>query len=179
MNSHRPTLRALWAPALTLHKVLDPDLILVVLRDPVERFHSAMRQASLQRNALAGTACSLGFMASAAIEAQWGGLYATQLEEWERHFPTRNASWWCSTSAWWQDTQGTADRVWQRLGLELQWRCSLLPERPELRCPDNAWRTPRSGTGPESDQDVRARATAAGSMRGIEPDLWPELAAHL
>ena len=73
-------LRCSWAPEL-LASVGAPEVVLVVLRDPIERFHSAVRfnaQLAARRRPKRGP----GFLSSRAIEAQWGSMYLPQLEMW-------------------------------------------------------------------------------------------------
>lgn len=77
-------LRALWAPGVAL-EVIDPVVVLVLLRDPIERFHSAIR---LNARLAAGRRRKRdpGFLPSRAMEAQWGSSYVPQLEAWTDAF---------------------------------------------------------------------------------------------
>jgi hypothetical protein len=81
-----------WVPKVA-RNLCSPDVVLVVLlRDPVERFASAMRM-KLGRTKLSPT---VGFTQLHlwsrlhGADAQWGGMYTTQLAAWDAVFERRH-----------------------------------------------------------------------------------------
>ncbi len=98
------------APPTTV-RLLAPDLpVLVLLRDPVERFLSAMRL-----NATRGTS-PWPYPVPITVQT-WSGFYADQLAMWA-HFVGRERITVMVYEQVRRDPQSAVDRVWRRLGLE-------------------------------------------------------------
>ncbi|MFQ5966545.1 MAG: sulfotransferase domain-containing protein [Acidimicrobiia bacterium] len=85
-------LRCSWVPPIA-RRLCSPDVVLVVLlRDPVERFASAMRM-KLSRTGPSpqdGITELHRWSRLHGPDAQWGGMYATQLAAWEAAFERRH-----------------------------------------------------------------------------------------
>jgi hypothetical protein len=112
-------LRSFWVPDL-VHRACGHDVVLVVLlRDPVERFASAMRWYATRpgvpkpdrRNEY------FNWVRDKGHDAEWAGMYATHLSVWERVFP-RDRFVVIQHEAAQADPQTAAGRVWRALGLE-------------------------------------------------------------
>ncbi len=111
--------RGEWTPQYLRHasappttaRLLAPDLsVLVLLRDPVERFLSAMR--------LNATRGSSPWPYPVPITVQtWSGCYADQLAMWA-HFVGRERMTVMVYEQVRRDPQAAVDRVWGRLGVE-------------------------------------------------------------
>ena len=124
-------LRCLWIPEL-VRKVCGRDaLFIVLLRDPVERFASAMRWYTSRpgvpppdrRNEY------LNWVRDKGNDAIWGGMYARQLEAWTDVLPRERFVVMQYESVR-QDPQAAVDRVWRDLGLE---------PRPLGRVSERSW----------------------------------------
>lgn len=112
-------LRCSWVPKVA-RNLCSPDVVLVVLlRDPVERFASAMRM-KLGRTKLSPT---VGFTELHrwsrlhGTDAQWGGMYATQLAAWDavferRHFVVLQYEWAAAHPV------EAVTRAWSALGID-------------------------------------------------------------
>ncbi len=122
-------LRSLWAPNLAAN-ILDPRVVIVILRDPIDRFHSAMR---LNRTRLDRTGSAVqkldrlvrtdsarranALLSGHARDAQWAGLYGQQLRAWVNvlghdRFEVIQYESLC------REPLVHVERVWRRLGLE-------------------------------------------------------------
>lgn len=108
-------LRALWVPPIAA-AVCEPSApLIVLLRDPIERFASAMRH-EFRRLRRRGENPSSEWVRWVASDAQWAGMYATQLDGWRRVIGRRRLlvfQYEQVVSA----PQRAAERVWQYLGL--------------------------------------------------------------
>ena len=112
-------LRCWWVPRIA-RRFCSPEVLLVVLlRDPVERFASAMRmklsQTKLSRED--GFTELHRWSRLHGPDAHWGGMYATQLAAWEtvferRHLLVLQYEWAAAHPI---DAVG---RVWSELGME-------------------------------------------------------------
>lgn len=162
-------LRALWA-AEAAASVLDPQVVLVLLRDPIERFHSAVR---LNKSLAAKRRIRRvpDFVPSRAIEALWGSSYLPQLEEWA-HAVGRERMLVLQYEAVVQDPQAAVAAAWQRMGLD-----AVPVEVP-----------PASTSQPTADGPFEVdRAIArhlAPQLRGLEEwgidlQLWTRLGGNL
>jgi hypothetical protein len=105
-------LRALNTPPLAL-RLCRPDApMLVLLRDPVERFASAMRlRVKLERK---GKSENFRFVLG---DAQWAGMYADQLDAWARTVGRGRLEILVYENAR-DDPEAACRRVWSRLGLD-------------------------------------------------------------
>lgn len=108
-------LRALWVPPIVTAVCQPSAPLIVLLRDPIERFASAMRHEfrSLHRR---GDSPTREWVRWVASDAQWAGMYATQLDAWRRITGQRRLlvfQYEQVVSA----PQRAAERVWQHLGL--------------------------------------------------------------
>lgn len=108
-------LRALWVPPIVT-AVCDPSTpLIVLLRDPIERFASAMRH-EFRRLQQRDESPSGEWVRQIASDAQWAGMYAVQLDGWRRVTGRRRLlvfQYERVVSA----PQRAVDRVWKHLGL--------------------------------------------------------------
>jgi Sulfotransferase domain len=121
-------LRALWVPEIARQVVGDRTPLIVLLRDPIDRFESAMRMTLLPgepRRRPRRKGARVGrrrrrrpnrLMRWHATDAQWAGMYATQLECWASFFP-REQFVVIQYEALKRDPQAAVDLIWERLGL--------------------------------------------------------------
>lgn len=122
-------LRALWAPAAARQVCDDNVPLIVLLRDPIDRFESAMRLSTQARQAMlrrykATPAAERKdpkrppnrIMRWQATDAQWSGMYATQLDVWASVFPRRQFIV-LQYEALKKSPAETVEIVWRRLGL--------------------------------------------------------------
>ena len=79
-------LRLPHVPALLRSVCDDPPLLLVLLRDPVDRFHSAMRWYARQRDDHPGRRPTARTHRQFTEQAVWAGMYAAHLEVWAEVF---------------------------------------------------------------------------------------------
>ena len=110
-------LRCLWAPPL-VQQAAPEALLLVLLRDPVERFESAVRwRVSRQRLARPDERVTHHWIRSRGADALWGGMYATQLAVWTQFIPRERfiVQQYEELKAF---PQGAVERVWRALDLD-------------------------------------------------------------
>lgn len=113
-------MRSLWVPPLARQACGEGVLVLALLRDPVERFASALRWYATRPDipgASSDRRLYLNWVRDKGNDALWGGMYATQLAAWAREFP-RERIMVLQYEAVRDDPQAAADRVWKSLGLE-------------------------------------------------------------
>jgi len=109
-------LRLPHVPAL-LRSACPEPLLLVLLRDPVERFHSAMRWYARQREARPARRPTPRTHRQFTEQSVWAGMYATQLDMWSAVFdPGRFVV--MQYEAVREHPQEAVDAVIERLGLE-------------------------------------------------------------
>jgi hypothetical protein len=110
-------MRWLWVPRL-VHETCGTEItILVLLRDPIERFASAIRWYLDRRERKQPGATSGGrWLKDKGTDAIWGGMYASQLRAWTATFPRSRFVVEQYERAV-DDPQGAVSRVWSRLGL--------------------------------------------------------------
>lgn len=160
-------LRALWVPPIAL-RVTEPNVpFLVLLRDPVERFASAMRLEA-GRQTIADPQVAVRMLGA---DAQWAGMYATQLEAWatavgRRRLLVMQYERVC------QDPQTWVNRVWARLGLGSVPLSNV--EAPSRTSTDAGWDWPEG-------LHAALRAAYLPEVKrlrrwGIRPRLWPNFA---
>lgn len=112
-------LRCLWVPQLVREACGEGVLLVVLLRDPVERFASAMRWYASRAGVPQpdDRRAYLGWTRDKGNDALWGGLYATQLRGWTEVFP-RERFLVLQYETLRKDPQAGAERFWRALGLE-------------------------------------------------------------
>jgi Sulfotransferase family len=106
-------LRHASAPAAAARYVPDAT-VLVLLRDPVERFRSAMRLAATRK---AATGRSPWPYPVPITVQTWTGFYADQLAAWAAHVGRERMVVMVFEEVR-RDAQSAVDSVWRRLGLE-------------------------------------------------------------
>ena len=122
-------LRSLWAPDLAA-RVLVPSVLIVILRDPIDRFHSAMRfnRARLANKSGAGqklerfirkasTEEESTLLSEYARDAQWAGMYGPQLRAWTKAMGADRIEV-IQYESLCLDPQAHVGRIWERMGLE-------------------------------------------------------------
>ena len=133
-------LRALWAAPLAL-RVCRPDApIIVLLRDPIDRFESAMRLASthFQFPGPEPSQALRVWTRTRGVAAQWTGMYAAQLDAWERVLGRRRLIV-LQYERLRDDPQPAVERVWEALGLRaVALRDVRRPSRT-ARSPERPW----------------------------------------
>lgn len=106
-------LRAPWAPRIARTTVRGDAPIIVLLRDPVERYESAirfrMKQGLFEND-------RRSFIRYASSDATWAGMYATQLEPWLQVFGHRRLLVFQYERVR-RDPAPSVERVWRHLGL--------------------------------------------------------------
>jgi hypothetical protein len=112
-------LRSLWVPSLARRACGDGVVLLVLLRDPVERFFSAMRWYATRPEVPAPDERRrfLGWVRDKGNDALWGGMYATQLDAWASVFP-RERFLVLVYEEIVRDPQRAADAFFRALGLD-------------------------------------------------------------
>jgi hypothetical protein len=109
-------LRLPHVPALLRAACPDPPLLIVLLRDPVERFHSAMRWYAAQRGDRPGRRPGTRTHRQFTEQAVWAGMYATHLDVWASVF-ARDRFLVMQYEAVRQDPAASLALVEDRLGL--------------------------------------------------------------
>jgi len=93
-------------------------VFLVLVRDPIDRFVSAMNwRLSRHQIARPNERLNPHWIQSRGADAVWGGMYATQLRVWTRFIP-RERFLVQQYEHFKLFPQATMDRVWRALGLE-------------------------------------------------------------
>lgn len=150
-----------------IHRVratVDDDVpLIVILRDPVERFASAMRLRSTMKQAWQWPA--------ALSDHQWAGMYADQLDVWSAALG-RDRLVVLQYEQVVRDPQAHVERVWERLGLQ---PVTLTGTRsPSTTSVPSPW------TWPDGLFDQLRRLYRLQLDRlvpyGIDPTLWPTTA---
>jgi hypothetical protein len=103
-------MRCLSTPKIAAALCREDAPIIVLLRDPVERFISAMRRYE-------GRKRSKWPYEAVFIDAQWTGMYADQLEVWAEKI-SRDRFIVMQYEILREDPQHAVDIVWQRLGID-------------------------------------------------------------
>lgn len=106
-------LRWPWVAPL-LREAAPTALLLVILRDPVERCLSALRW---YRRILPDASVDLNVSNMVRSDAIWGSMYADQLAHWRTFFPPERIHVEQYERAV-ADPQSAAERVWRKLELE-------------------------------------------------------------
>lgn len=175
-------LRWPWVPDLVRRTCGEDVVLIVLLRDPIERFASLLRYAAYRRFRASGRrrpprgreAANLG------TAGAWGGMYAAHLRTWSAHF-ARDRFIVDQYERIQLDPQTAVERVWSRIGLADKFSLSDVDQRraasvragtdlPEIRLSDELVATLRSAY----EADVRELV----SEWQIDVGLWPNF-AHL
>jgi hypothetical protein len=173
-------LRWLWVPEL-VRRACGQDLVLIVLlRDPIERFSSLLRYAAYRRFRATGRrrpprgryAANLGTMGT------WGGMYAAQLRAWTARFP-RDRFVVDQYERVQLDPQAAVERVWSRIGLTDTVALTDVGERRQASVPPGA-KLPEIRLPPELEATLRdayeADVRELASEWPIDLALWPNFA---
>ena len=174
-------LRCLWVPELARRACRDDVTLVVLLRDPVERYASAMRWYATRPGVPKqdDRRAYLGWTRDKGNDATWGGMYVAQLAAWTRTFPRERfvvLQYEAAVAA----PQAAADRVWRALGLA---------PIPVTATGERSWTSTRS-TKEVTDEPWRAvpglrehlvalyatEVTVLAREWGIDPALWPNFA---
>lgn len=164
-------MRALNIPPIAAEALDDDAVVLVLLRDPVDRYASAMRHYESRRRLRKVTPELRRLIGS---DVTWGGMYAAQLEAWAESIGTERMLV-MQYEALTADPQKHADLVWQRLGLDpVPLQQAGKKSRTTSKKASWEW--------PEGLQERLARAFSPDVRRlapwGVDLSLWPRF-AHL
>jgi hypothetical protein len=162
-------LRACWVAPLA-GAVLSPDApVIVLLRDPVERFASAMRHM-LSRAELANEGHAKGAkLRNLSSDAQWGGMYASQLDAWAAVLG-RERLMVFQYEAVCADPVSAVEAVWRRLGLDPVRLVDI--DRPSrVSTSPDVWQLP-SAMAEQLRVLYRREIERLSHEWGIDPGLW-------
>lgn len=163
-------LRAPWAPDAALHAVDDDAPIWVILRDPVDRFESAMRYWLTFNERHDVGSIGPKWIRTRSDRALWGGMYATQLELWASVVGADRLMV-LQYERVREDPQRYVDRLWEAMGVSPM----RLPavDRPSRTTSQHPWSI-------DDVPDLRMWLRAAYSSEverlegwGIDLSLWP------
>lgn len=168
-------LRSVWVAPLLRDACSAETRLIVVLRDPIDRFRSAMRWAASR--GLAPPRSELPefrrWVRRAGNQAIWAGMYATQLHGWLGHFARAriHVIQYESVVA---DAARPVLEVWRALGLD---------PAPVGRALARTWNSTKAATWYEPPGVVdMLRRTYAGNVDrlcaewGIDRRMWPNFA---
>jgi Sulfotransferase domain len=171
-------LRCLWVPPLARRACRDDVALIVLLRDPVERFASAMRWYASRPGVPSpdDRRAFLGWTRDKGNDSLWGGMYATHLAAWAREFP-RERFVVLQYEAVRDDPQSAADRAWRAMGLG---------PHPLRTAQERSWTSTGGAaadpwlTSPGMEEQLRAlyAPEVDDLVRewGIDRALWPNFA---
>jgi Sulfotransferase family len=164
-------LRWPWVAPL-LEQSCGPEAVLIVLlRDPVDRFASAMRRHLEQLKRGRSRKLNPMWIADRGTDAMWGGMYARQLGAWTEIFG-RDRILVEQYERVVADPTAAVSRIWERLGL---------PPGPALRRTERtSWTATNTGRDwPELHAMLgrlyQPEVEALARDWGIDPDLWRSL----
>lgn len=166
-------LRALWVPPLARRACPDDVVLLVLLRDPVDRFASAMRWYANRRLGRLPKPAPLTrhWVRQKGPDAQWGGMYADQLAAWARHFPREQivVDQYERLRA---DPAAVLARMWAAVGLE---PVTLTGTGERSRtATGGGWDWDAApGLREELVATYRPGVEALADRWGVDPALWP------
>jgi hypothetical protein len=111
-------LRSLWVPAVAATVIGRDVPIIVLLRDPIDRYTSAIRKGLYHQTPGVGARHKKAkrFARTAGLDAQWAGMYASQLAAWLRVFP-REQLHVLQYERVTRDPQSAVNEIWEALGL--------------------------------------------------------------
>jgi hypothetical protein len=110
-------LRGLWIPSLARQACGAEVVLVVLLRDPVERFVSAISWYTREVEPPAEPGELARWAREKGADALWAGMYATQLAAWASHF-ARDRLIVQQYEAAARDPAAAAGRVWSALGVQ-------------------------------------------------------------
>jgi len=158
-------LRAPWVPPVAAQFVSTQTPIIVILRDPVERFASAMR-LEVGRSDKPHIHRPLG------SDAVWAGMYAIHLDIWSRWFGDQMIVLQYERIR--TNPQPWVDQIWQTLGLAPV----ILRDtgRPSATTSQAPWTWP-AGLKSTLRTIYRDEVEAVARRWDIDLDLWPTTVA--
>lgn len=168
-------MRWLWIPPLVREACGEEVTLLVLLRDPVERFGSAMRWSLLRREQRPRGRKTRQWIKDKGSDAMWGGMYASQLRVWASTFPRSRIVVEQYERAI-RDPDAAVTRIWSRLGLPAA----------EVSLSESDLRLSPTPTSPEpAFDDLRghlrdlygAEVQALVDDWGVDASLWPNFAS--
>ncbi len=160
-------LRCLWTAELAA-ELLNPVVVIAVLRDPIDRFTSAVAFNERLRVSSRRHRRTPGFLAQRVSDAQWAGCYGPQLKAWSDAMGSDRMVV-IQYEQLVVDPNSAAHRIWDRLGLA---PVSLPDHKVKRRAPvpasmPPAWSTRLAGVyGPD---------LAYLQTWGIDTALWTSL----
>lgn len=163
-----------WTPHVAARVLPDEAPIFVILRDPVERFESAVRFWLTRQPGRVGSPQGIEDIRVRSSNALWGGAYATQLDCWATVLGRERivVLQYETTRA---DPQGAVDRLWARLELE-----PVALTRADVRSRSSSNHEVWSLDSVEGLRDqlrrVYRREVECLEDWGIDPQLWPNFA---
>lgn len=167
-------LRALWVPEVARRVCREGVVLIVLLRDPVARFESAMRH--MERSAAfpgeEPTDALRRWVNAAGADAQWAGMYASHLEGWARTFD-RAQLIVLQYERVRMDPLPALEAVWRRLGLDPVPLVDV--DRPSATSTDRStpWRWDRlPGLRERLTELYRPEIERLVAHWGIDPALW-------
>lgn len=159
-------LNSAFAPAVAA-RILPPDApIIVILRDPVERFASALRKRVKQRRG------HWPYEAAVAY-AQWAGMYAPQLALWESTFSHDQLLVFTYEEVR-ADPAAACARIWRQFGLEPV-ALSDTGEPSSSSAGDASWTWPE-GLRPALTTLYSTQLEELAGRWGVRTDLWSSFA---
>lgn len=161
-------LRAPWAAPVAARVLLEAAPVLVLLRDPVERFASAMRHESRRRTM--GSADRKERHRLLRSDAVWAGMYATQLEAWEQYIG-RDRIVVLQYEQVVLDPQRWVNEVWAMLGLSPV-ALNDVEARSRTSTDHGAWQWPE-GVQETLRRCYADEVTKLAAGWNIDPELWP------
>ncbi|GAB3433185.1 sulfotransferase [Flindersiella endophytica] len=163
-------LRSPAVPPIAAKAIGQDTVVLVLLRDPIERFASAMRHLQTQwepHDLVPRLRHRLTHLMTS--DAVWGGMYAVQLETWAKAIGSERILV-LQYEAVCADPQAHADLVWRRLGL-----VSVSLERTGQASGTTSGKA--SWQWPDGLQDLLVHAYEADIRRlpawGVDLSRWP------
>jgi hypothetical protein len=167
-------MRWLWIPKLARETCDEGVTLLVVLRDPIERFGSAMRWSLLRRERRPRGRMGGQWIKDKGSDAIWGGMYASQLRVWASTFDASHIVVEQYERAI-ADPRAAVERIWSRLGLppaEVSLSERDLHLTPTTTSPEPDFDALREYLRGLYEDEVRALA----DEWGVDPSLWPNFA---
>lgn len=165
-------LRLPHVPALLAETCPEPPLLLVILRDPVARYHSAMRWYAEQREDRRRRPTPRTHR-QFTEQAVWAGMYATQLEFWSRVFD-RDRFVVLQYEAVRLDPASAVTGVVERLGLDPAPIGGA--DRPSSTSTDARDDVAFPGLDDALRSAYRPEVARLADTWGIDPSLWPRVA---
>lgn len=166
-------LRLPHVPALLASACSQPPLLIVLLRDPVDRFHSAMRWYAEQRRGRPPGRPATRTHRQFTEQAVWAGMYATQLDLWTGVFD-RDRFVVMQYEAVRRDPAAAVATVLGRLGLEPVPLAGI--EEPSATSTDAVDDTALQGCDDALRRAYRPEVARLAGAWGIDPSLWPNAA---